>query len=226
MKIVLVSIQLFIILTSAYTQDSSICFGVMNVNAEKMNVLYLGVDNPIGVSSCGISSRDLGVRITNGKLLKYDSGKYIIQPDSIGICNVFVSISGKKETKFMFRVKGLPPPILFGLTTDNEEFSLANANIYQIRSLDKLIPQFHSFDFYFKTSLVGNYKITITRSTGESNTFILDKFILPQNITEIIKTLDYNDIVLIEGVSIKIEANNIIHDKIIALPACFLKSSK
>lgn len=49
--------------TSGYTQT-------LSVSAPKMNVLYIGVDNPVLISSEGISSKILKVSISGGKLKK------------------------------------------------------------------------------------------------------------------------------------------------------------
>lgn len=88
--------------------------GAVTVAPTKMNVFYVGVDNPVDVSVAGVKPEDVSVGITNGKISK-KGNSYIVNPRRPG--NSFVTVSatidgksrqmGRKE----FRVKRVPDPV-------------------------------------------------------------------------------------------------------------------
>ena len=83
------------------------------VSADKMNVFYIGVDNPISVSAAGVSSNDLRVSGNGGgiQLSRTGQGKYNVKVSSVGATKVNVSGGGLTPTSFDFRVKRIPDPV-------------------------------------------------------------------------------------------------------------------
>ena len=84
-----------------------------NVAAEKMNVFYMGVDNPVAVSAAGVSSNALTVSATGGgiNLTKVSGGKYNATVSQQGEATISVSGGGLTATNFKFRVKRIPDPV-------------------------------------------------------------------------------------------------------------------
>ena len=84
----------------------------VTVSADKMNVFYIGVPNPISVSAAGISSNDLKVSVSgaSGKLKKLGSNNFEVSVSKPGECKVIVS-GGKKNSSKVFRVKRIPDPV-------------------------------------------------------------------------------------------------------------------
>ena len=100
-----------------------------NVAADKMNVFYIGVENPISVSAAGVSTNDLKVNAAGSgiKLKPNGKGKYMATVSTPGETSITVSGGGLKATKFPFRVKRIPDPIArlskkSGGTMGNGEF--------------------------------------------------------------------------------------------------------
>lgn len=91
--------------------------GSFVVSPTKMNVFYVGVDNPIDVSVAGVQPENIDITITNGRarLVRKGSGSYIVNPRRPG--NSFVSVYAKidGERRMMgrreFRVKRVPDPV-------------------------------------------------------------------------------------------------------------------
>lgn len=81
-----------------------------NVAATKMNVFYIGVENPVSVTAAGISSNDLNVK-ASGVNLKKSGGGYVVTASKPGAVDITVSGGGLKATKFPFRVKRIPDPV-------------------------------------------------------------------------------------------------------------------
>jgi len=87
------------------------------VAAEKMNVIYIGVDNPVAVSAAGVSPTDLVVNLSGCGATKTGGagGKFIFRATTPGTMQVSVSAKTKDGTKAQgkpmpFRVKKIPDP--------------------------------------------------------------------------------------------------------------------
>jgi GldM C-terminal domain len=75
---------------------------------DKMNVFYIGVDNPITISS-GSGWDKTSVSMTGGTLTGSNSNR-VVRVSSIGAASITVTADGK-SSKFDFRVKRIPDPI-------------------------------------------------------------------------------------------------------------------
>jgi gliding motility-associated protein GldM len=87
------------------------------VAAEKMNVIYIGVDNPMSINAAGVSPTDLLVNVSGCGATKTggQGGKFIFRATSPGTMQVSVSAKTKDGTKpqgkpIPFRVKKIPDP--------------------------------------------------------------------------------------------------------------------
>ncbi len=83
------------------------------VSADKMNVFYIGVDNPVSVSAAGVSSNDLNVRATGCTIRPVNraSGKYVVTASKPGAAKIILSGGGLPRTGYDFRVKRIPDPV-------------------------------------------------------------------------------------------------------------------
>ncbi len=81
------------------------------VSADKMNVVYRGLSNPISVSLPGVSDNNLRVSASGGTL-SGARGKYILKPGAGNVATINVSAklsSGKTvNSKSTFRIKDIP----------------------------------------------------------------------------------------------------------------------
>ncbi|PQJ75154.1 gliding motility protein GldM [Polaribacter gangjinensis] len=82
------------------------------VSADKMNVVYRGLDNPISVSLPGVGANNINVSASGGAL-SGSNGKFSLKPGGGNEAVVTVSAklsSGKTVTsKAVFRIKDIPP---------------------------------------------------------------------------------------------------------------------
>lgn len=97
-----------------YTESSEFEYEVgvrsATVSADKMNVFYIGVDNPVSVTVAGVSSNDVKANCT-GCNLKGSGGRYTVTATKPGDATINVSGGGLPNTPFNFRVKRIPDPI-------------------------------------------------------------------------------------------------------------------
>src|SRR5690606_17864585 len=77
------------------------------VSADKMNVLYIGVDNPLSITAAGISSNDLNVSASGSgiRLTNTGTGKYNATVSEQGEAKITLSGGGLAPTSYTFRTK-------------------------------------------------------------------------------------------------------------------------
>ncbi|QNL52068.1 gliding motility protein GldM [Olivibacter sp. SDN3] len=85
------------------------------VSPDKMNVLYIGVDNPLSVSAPGTAADKIKVSMSSGSL-SGSGGKYVARVSSPGTAKITVAAEvapGKVQTlsNTDFRVKRIPDPV-------------------------------------------------------------------------------------------------------------------
>ncbi len=135
------------------------------VSAEKMNVLYIGVDNPMAISVPGVSNDKVKVTASgSGLALKPNptggAGHYIATVTTVGKATIGVQaeIGGRviPMGSFEYRVKKVPDPVA---TIASLKGGPTNKNLI---AAGTLIPQLENFDFELFFKITG-FKITIVR---------------------------------------------------------------
>ena len=122
------------------------------VSADKMNVFYIGVPNPISVSAPGIPKEKLRVSISGGSL-SGSNGQYSVNVSSVGNATVVVSAEvapGKMQTvgSTPFRIKRIPDPrVKFGGKTGGRLSSVA------MKSQNRIFAVLDNFDFDAKFNI-------------------------------------------------------------------------
>lgn len=142
------------------------------VEPEKMNVFYIGVDNPIIVSAAGVAPTDLIVNATGGGATKTGGagGKFVMRFTSPGECSISVSAKTKDGTKPQgppkkFRVKKIPDPVCkLGGKPANGVMEFKKVELASIGGVGADLPGF-DFDvkfpvvsFVFSANVKGNIK--------------------------------------------------------------------
>jgi gliding motility-associated protein GldM len=131
--------------TDEYTNSFEFEVGERSVNvaAEKMNVFYIGVDNPVSISAAGVSSNDLNVTGSGGGItLSPDGdGTYTVKVTQQGTAKITVSGGGLQPTDFEFRVKRIPDPVAqvgktSGGTLGNGEFKAQQGVLAVLKNFD------------------------------------------------------------------------------------------
>jgi len=102
----------------AFNSSYQVAKGSFVVSPEKMNVLYIAIENPIAVSVPGFPAEKVKASISQGSLTG-GKGKYMAMPTTPGKAGVTVTVEinedGKTTSKVMgtqeFRVKRVPDPV-------------------------------------------------------------------------------------------------------------------
>jgi gliding motility-associated protein GldM len=123
----------------------------MTVSPTRMNILYLGLPNPISVSVPGMSSRDIQVTMKNGRIDRSTEG-FLAYPEKITE-KAYISVSAtvdkviKQMGTVEFRVKKVPNPIA---TVAGKNEGLISKNELMVeQGVFADIPDF-DFDMKFK----------------------------------------------------------------------------
>jgi beta-lactamase regulating signal transducer with metallopeptidase domain len=106
----LVPVAALLFLGVACINDHSKTNVVAAIAPTKMNVLYIGIDNPVEISVSEQKPEDLEVKIDNGTI-QGSMGKYIVNPSKHGKAVITVYSKGNKVKETEFRVKFVPDPV-------------------------------------------------------------------------------------------------------------------
>lgn len=136
---------------------------VLSVAAERMNVLYMGVDNPLSVALSGIPADQVQVSSRDVRLMATGKGKYIARAVRPGKATILVEAPNYRQ-EVEFRVKPIPDPtaVLQGSYQSNGEVSISK--IKSLKSIDLFIP----VDFETGCKLLGFNFIYISNDRTKS----------------------------------------------------------
>lgn len=122
---------------------------------EKMNVFYIGVDNPITISAAGVSAGDLQPSMTGGNMRPGGKpGQYIVtvQSGTKATINVGAKLNGVQKSMgtFEFRIKRVPDPVAYvGTIKGDGQMTKAELN-----SASGVFARMENFDFDLSFSVV------------------------------------------------------------------------
>jgi gliding motility-associated protein GldM len=135
------------------------------VEAEKMNVIYLGVNNPVLIAASEVNPNDLTVSIDNGKIRKVGDN-YMINPEHFGAATVTIYGKGQKLGSREFRVKEIPFPQAY-LVSGEKLISSGNISVADLRSAKGILAEIPDFIFDIKFEVV-SFNINIEESGGNT----------------------------------------------------------
>ena len=147
-----------------YTKKFNYEVGERSVTAaaDKMNVFYLGVDNPFSVSAAGVASKEVQVSSSDLRLEKIRNGKFNVKPKRTGTATITISGGGLEPTTFEYRVKKIPDPVI-RLGRKGQSSMKPN----EIKAFAGLVALLENFDFEARCNVVG-FEITRLPKKGDA----------------------------------------------------------
>jgi gliding motility-associated protein GldM len=135
----------------------------INVTADKQNILYIGVDNPVTIAAAGIVSSAVKVSATGASLTKTSSSGYIATVNRPGEVLIIVkNVTNGKSYPFKFRAKRIPNPIVkMGGQVDG---TLSSS---EFKAAVELTAVLENFDYEAKCQ-VQSYDVTYTRKRQDA----------------------------------------------------------
>jgi gliding motility-associated protein GldM len=133
-----------------FSANYTVAEGAVVVSPTKMNVFYLGVDNPVEISVAGVAGNKIRANASNGQL-EQRPNNWIMRPKRIGNCIVTVNaeLDGKWSTvgNKEFRVKSVPDPFA---TVNNQKGGGIAKNVLMAQSgVVATMPPDFEFDLKF-----------------------------------------------------------------------------
>jgi len=120
------------------------------VQLDKMNVFYIGVENPISVSAAGVSSNDVKVSASGVNVANKGGGHFIVTATTPGESILTVSAPGVSQ-RFTYRVKRIPDPTpLLGAKHRSKQM-----NNGEFKAQGGIAAVLESFDFDAKCDIAG-----------------------------------------------------------------------
>lgn len=191
------------------------------VGADNMNVMYIGVDNPISASAAGFAPTDLVVSVTGcgAKLRSNGAGKFIISAATTGTCLMTVSARTPQGLKQqgpakIFRVKAIPPPV--AKINGKPVLSTLNLSANEISTIGSFGAICLGFDFPVNPMIV-EATISGYDNTGAIKDVKLKSGVLDSEAKEILRKLKPGKKAFIEGIKVKI------NNQIVSAPDVIIK---
>lgn len=165
---------------------------------DKMNVFYIGLDNPVTVSS-GTGDEKTNVAASGGgvTLRKTAPGKYVVRATTVGESTLTITGDGK-STAYKFRVKRVPDPITtIGGTIEGGKIQKGVLGAQQ-----GLIALLKNFDFDAKFEVQG-FEFTYVPKNGDLSAGVCSGPRFNDQLVNAIKNCKPKDVFLIESVKVK-----------------------
>ncbi len=120
------------------------------VSLDKMNVFYIGVENPVSVSAAGVSSNDVKVNASGVNIANKGGGHFVVTASTPGEATLTVS-GGGATSSFKYRVKRIPDPTPL-LGAKHRSKAMGNG---EFRAQGGIAAILENFDFEARCEVVG-----------------------------------------------------------------------
>ena len=170
------------------------------ISATKMNVFYLGVDNPVDISAPGVAKDQITASISNGSISKSSEG-WVVKPGKVGTANVSVTaeVDGKRQNmgSMEFRVKKIPTPIA--------EVSGKNSGAVpknKLAATAGIIANMENFEFDVRV-VVSSYDFVYVQANGLSKTINVTGPRFDDQVKNVLRAIAPGSRVTFENIKVK-----------------------
>ena len=163
-----------------------------------MNIVYIGLDNPVQIAVEGYTNNQLAVGCENCTIIK-TSYNYILRATKSGTCRVMVSYKKRRKIKtdtLLFRVKNVPrPETMFGTL---ESGNCAAPALLSQNSIRAVMP---NFSFNGITYTVEKCEILFVPKRGNSEAFSIIGNQIPLELKRLIANSWHGDKILVDDIT-------------------------
>ncbi|TKG93397.1 gliding motility protein GldM [Puteibacter caeruleilacunae] len=176
----------------------------ISVSPTKMNVFYLGVDNPIDISVAGVPMSNVRPMVTNGTITETESG-FVVKPKTEDISGKKTKVTlfaklGDKEREMGsmdFRVKRVPDPIATIAGKNGGNLKLEDLEVEE-----GIYAMLKDFDFDLNFT-VTRFNVTIQGTGGFSRTWPAKSNRFTQEQKKQLLRLKQGQFIIIENIQAK-----------------------
>ncbi|HEY8959465.1 gliding motility protein GldM [Chitinophaga sp.] len=188
--------------TYPFTETYNVGASATSISADKMNVLYIGLQNPISISAAGVPAEQVSASISGGNMTKRASGEYIVTVSQPGkaVINVVANIDGKTKSlgQKEFRVKRVPDPVLKVGVNKGGSMKAADFKVQ-----GGLRADLEDFEFEGVKYEVIGYRVGISAKGKEYQEGDATSAYFPGSVAASIRSLRPGDEVFFENVKVK-----------------------
>jgi gliding motility-associated protein GldM len=185
-----------------FTESYNVGASTTSISADKMNMLYIGLQNPISISAAGVPAEQVSASISGGNISKRSSGEYIVTVNQPGraVINVVANIDGKTKElgKKEFRVKRVPDPVMKVGVNKGGSMKAADFKVQ-----GGLRADLEDFEFEGVKYEVVGYRVGISAKGKEYQEGDATSAYFPGNVTASIRSLRPGDEVYFENIKVK-----------------------
>ena len=138
----------------------------VTVSLDNMNILYVGVDNPISISLYGIPAKNISATISSGTLSYVSPGNYNVKLSKLEK-EVTISVTAKIDNReqhlgqFKYKTRNIPSPMLKVGNLSNKE--VTKEELLKAGKIRVAFPN----DFLFKVPQINVSDYTISVGDNE-----------------------------------------------------------
>jgi hypothetical protein len=164
---------------------------------EKLNILYMGLDNAVGIAMEKVPADKLNVSISEGHSIeKKEDGLYYVRVNRPGKVTIFVEGNGATSQK-EFRAKPIPDP--------RPSLNVYNAvngvlSIKEIKEATCLVADIINFDIDARC-IIESYSVVIKSKSGESEIFDIKGAGFNSALVKALSNLKPNDYIMFYNIS-------------------------
>lgn len=174
------------------------CGQKVAVMADRMNIAYLGLNNPLTIVAADYPCDEISVTTDNGAIRKNEDCGYDFYPAKAGTANILVFNKGKGEIgSRKYRIKYLPAPI--GRVAGKTGGSVALA---EFKAQIGIVAYLEGFDFQARFAVSG-FKIHVYRAANLVYDHLNEGARFDSSTRSFFRTLQINDRVLFSDVRCK-----------------------
>ncbi len=170
------------------------------VAADKMNVLYIGLENPMSIAAENYSCKDLVVEISQGTITRDEdnSCSYAVKVTTPGRAIITVKNKrGKILEEVIFRAKRAPYPVV---KVAGKSDGLINKNVFRVQK--GLIVEFENMDIDIKLKIIS---FDVTFYDYNKNHFFSEtnqSAVFNNRIKEMINNIEDGDVVWFDNIKV------------------------
>lgn len=183
------------------------------IGADNMNVMYVGVDNPVSASAAGFAPTDLSINISGcgAKIKQLSAGKYVINATSTGTCLMTVMAKTAQGLKQqgppkVFRVKAIPPPV--AKINGKPVLSTLELQLTELNTINSLGAICMGFEFPVN-AVVKEATIVASDRNGNLQEEKINSPLLTNRAKEILRGIGPGKRAFIEGIKVNINGQTV-----------------
>jgi gliding motility-associated protein GldM len=187
----------------AFETQYTVFKGAATISAEKMNVLYIGLDNPITIAVPGFAPERVSASMSSGNLKKISSNQFHAIVNTRGEVTINVTVkmddgSTRPMGSQKFRVRKIPTPLAqLGTLQNGATETVGTIKAMATRVYGSLGEGFAYEDIKYT---VNSYIFILVPKRGEMKQVVASNAVLPPGATALVNSIKSGDRIIIDQI--------------------------